>query len=123
MFDQAVVLGVEDEVDRGQPDVLVDPAVAGDKVGVEQIVVVGARRLRQEAAEAVVDVRAGDGTPDRLHDRVGAMRDVIEEGVAGAERGAMAPPGRRSDSRPHGDTGSIRRQIGHELREAVRRRG
>ena len=39
--DQAVVLGVEDEVDGGQADVLVAAAVAGDEVGVEQLVVVG----------------------------------------------------------------------------------
>ena len=40
--DEPVVLGVEDRVDGGQPDVLVDAAVAGDVVRVEQLVVVGA---------------------------------------------------------------------------------
>ncbi|MNQ99823.1 hypothetical protein D3C85_1155740 [compost metagenome] len=42
LLDQAVVLGVEDRMHRGQADVLVDPAVAGDVVLVEQLVVVGA---------------------------------------------------------------------------------
>ena len=41
LIDQAVVLGVEDAVDRGQADVLVHAAVAGDVVRVEQLVVVG----------------------------------------------------------------------------------
>ena len=38
--DEAVVLGVEDVLDRGQADVLVHPAVAGDIVLVQQLVVV-----------------------------------------------------------------------------------
>ena len=41
---QAVVLGVKDAVHRGQADVLVDPAVTGDVVRVEQFVVVLAGR-------------------------------------------------------------------------------
>ncbi len=44
---QPVVLRVEDVVDRGQADVLVAAAVAGDVVRVEQLVVVGARRCRR----------------------------------------------------------------------------
>ena len=43
LIDQAVVLGVEDGVDRGEADILVHAAVAGDVVHVEQFVVVGAR--------------------------------------------------------------------------------
>ena len=39
--DQAVVLGVEDMVDGGQRDVLVDASVAGHEVLGEQLVVVG----------------------------------------------------------------------------------
>ena len=46
MLDQPVVLGVEDEVDGGQADVLVAAAVAGDEVGVEQLVVVRGLALR-----------------------------------------------------------------------------
>ena len=41
MLDEAVVLGVEDVVHGGQADVLVDAAVAGHEVPVEQLVVVG----------------------------------------------------------------------------------
>ena len=40
VLDQPVVLGVEHVVDGGQADVLVDAAVAGDEVRVEQLVVV-----------------------------------------------------------------------------------
>ena len=40
-LDEAVVLGVEDRVDRGQRDILVAAPVAGDEVGVEHFVVVG----------------------------------------------------------------------------------
>ncbi len=49
VLDEPVVLGVEDVVDGGQADVLVDAAVAGDVVGVEQLVVVlaGCRRGRR----------------------------------------------------------------------------
>ena len=42
VFDQAVVLGMEHMVHGGQANVLVDPAVAGHEVGVEQFVVIGA---------------------------------------------------------------------------------
>ncbi|MNC03861.1 hypothetical protein D3C75_512860 [compost metagenome] len=42
LLDQAIVLGVEDRMHRGQTDVLVDPAVAGDVVSVQQFVVVEA---------------------------------------------------------------------------------
>ena len=40
-IDQAVVLGVEDVVDRKQADVFVTAAVTGDVVGVQQFIVVG----------------------------------------------------------------------------------
>ena len=46
LLDQPVVLGVEDRVHGGEADVLVGAAVAGDVVGVEQLVVVGAGWLR-----------------------------------------------------------------------------
>ena len=43
---QPVVLRVEDAVDGGQCDVLVAAAIAGDEVGIEHFVVVGAGGLR-----------------------------------------------------------------------------
>ena len=43
LIDQAVVFGVEDRVDRGEADILVHTAVAGDVVSVEKLVVVGSR--------------------------------------------------------------------------------
>ena len=41
MIDEAVVLGMEHVVDRGQADVLVDAAVAGHEVLGQQLVVIG----------------------------------------------------------------------------------
>jgi hypothetical protein len=80
-IDEAVVLGVEDVVDGGQGDVLVNAAVAGDKVRVEQLIVVGCRIV------VVADDIVGIGRqprPGLAVQRVGGMRDVFEEGVAGA---------------------------------------
>ena len=106
------MLGVEDEVDRGQTDVLVAAAVAGDEVRVEQLVVVG--RRAEVVAEQAFRVSVGSATwgigaaAARTvwieHSRSRVMGDVIEEGVAGAERvgrhqGAQSalPPGIRLD--------------------------
>ena len=50
--DEPVVLGVEDLMDRGQSDVLVAAAVAGDEVRVEELVVV------RDLAAAII---RGDG--------------------------------------------------------------
>ena len=61
VLDQAVVLGVEDVVDGGQADVLVDAAVAGDVVRVEQLVVVGAGRRRRRSPMTVIGVGAASG--------------------------------------------------------------
>ncbi|MNO67081.1 hypothetical protein D3C76_578840 [compost metagenome] len=82
---QPVVLGVEDRMHRGQADVLVDPAVAGDVVSIEQLVVIGqvvaawANRLR--IADIGVIVRQQNPTND---DRHGIVSDVGEELVTGA---------------------------------------
>src|SRR5215510_7433218 len=40
MIDESIVLGVEDRMDSGETDVLVDAAVASDVVRVEQLVIV-----------------------------------------------------------------------------------
>ena len=68
-------------VHGGQADVLVAAAVAGDEVQVEQLVVVGAGRLRRLQAGAGDRIRVGAAR--RRH---GAVRDVVEERVAGPER-------------------------------------
>ena len=61
LLDQPVVLGVEDVVDGGQADVLVDAAVAGDVVRVEQLVVVApSRRSVVRIAESDFDVAVGE---------------------------------------------------------------
>ena len=61
LVDLAVVLGVEHVVHGGQADVLVDAAVAGDEVRVEQLVVVGAggRRVPMHAVGVGREQRAG----------------------------------------------------------------
>ena len=50
VLDQAVVFGVEDEVNGRKADVLVATAVAGDEMGVEQLVVVGDLRPAKSVA-------------------------------------------------------------------------
>ena len=98
MLDLPVVLGVEDVVDGGQADILVAAAVAGDEVAVEQFVVVGRSCGRGSVAtsfrprlsvSALIDL-SGNGPPgpsgsDSDHGH-GVMRDVVEEGVARADR-------------------------------------
>ena len=111
-IDLAVVLGVEDVVDGGEADVLVTAAVAGHVVLVEKLVVVGAGGL------AVGGCTGGSvGIGNFAGIRIGVMRDVIEEGVAGADLaiggpdGSIGSTGLRDD-----DTG--RRDRADELREA-----
>ena len=76
----------------GQADVLVAAAVAGDVVGVEQLVVVGSllaavvdetgrRAVSVRIASGIVAVLLEDAADDDGHGRMG---DVVEEGVAGA---------------------------------------
>ncbi len=67
---------MEHVVDGGQADVLVDAAVAGDEVRVQQFVVVFGVAIAG-VARPIVDVAVGD-----LADRHGLVGDVGEEGVA-----------------------------------------
>ncbi|ELS27857.1 hypothetical protein ppKF707_1060 [Metapseudomonas furukawaii] len=78
----AVVLEVEHMVHRGQADVLVATAIAGDEVAVEQLVV-------EEAGQRRVP---GVGIGIRRHqcaslaiERIGRMGDVIQEGMTGEQ--------------------------------------
>ncbi len=80
---QAVVLGVEDEVHRRQPDVLVAAAVTGDEVPVQQLVVVRAVGLAGWHCAEVTDGRVGIGNESRRGHRV--VRDVVEERVSRPE--------------------------------------
>ncbi|ELS26771.1 hypothetical protein ppKF707_2358 [Metapseudomonas furukawaii] len=80
LLHQAVVLGVEHMVHRGQPDVLVHPAVTGDVVGIQQFAVIGAGGLRTADHAIVVPHQACAGGG------VGAVGDIDEELVAGAHR-------------------------------------
>ena len=98
LIDQAVVFGMEDRVYGGEADILVHTAVAGDVVSVEQLVVVGPRRLCS-ADDVVVSASA-----DRDRRWVGAVRDVDQELVTGghrvcqADRGSPLPSTRTSSA-------------------------
>ena len=112
LIDEAVVLGVENGMDRGQPDVLVHPAIARDVVRVQQLIVVEARRR---------------GIPDQ---RVGVCDKDVAEIVGG--RGAVRHVVDEGDADPHGVGGRDRvrqvaldqaggavRVLDHHLRQPV----
>ncbi|MNC30039.1 hypothetical protein D3C75_783110 [compost metagenome] len=85
LLDQAVVLGVEHMVHGGQANVLVHPAITGNKVGVEQFVVIGqvvaARANGLRIADSDVGIRLQNPADD---DRRGIVGDVVEETMPGA---------------------------------------
>ncbi|MNF49951.1 hypothetical protein D3C84_312360 [compost metagenome] len=87
LLDQAVVLGVEDRMHRGQADVLVDPAVASDVVSVEQFVVIGQVVAAWANGLSIADKGVGIRLQNPAgNDRHGVVGDVVEEGMAGAHR-------------------------------------
>ena len=77
------MLGVEDEIDRRSTRCSRCPAVAGDKVDVEQLVVVGAHCGCGAGSRRGRWNRADDGIVIGHETQVGSgsVRDVIEEGV------------------------------------------
>ena len=127
MLDQPVVLGVEDVVDGGQADVLVDAAVAGDVVRVEQLVVVGARRL---PASTPIDV---DRRRRQRHAPVWLLTGLALCAMSSRKAWPVrsAADGDRVDRRQrvagHQHRRPCRDAVGagadDDLREAVRRRG
>ena len=86
-------------VNGGQGDVLIAAAVAGDEVAVEQLVVVGAGGAARCPVIGVVV--GGQHRAGLAVHRVGAMRDVVQEGVVGAKRA----DGERVDWRSRGADG------------------
>ncbi|MNX92507.1 hypothetical protein D3C86_1246540 [compost metagenome] len=128
LLDQTVVLGVEHMVHGGQADVLVDPAVAGNIVGVEQFVVIGqvvaARANGLRIADSDVGIRLQNPADD---DRRGIVGDVVEETMPGAhgtgQTDGSCPVAfdqlRDVISRP-GDAVSTVTDANHHLRHAVR---
>jgi hypothetical protein len=82
LVDLPVVLGVEDVVDRGESDVLVDAAVTGHEVGVEQLVIVGAGYCQRHIMRIDRVVCVG-----HLSGRIGVMGNVDDEGVACGDGG------------------------------------
>src|SRR5262249_20570022 len=66
----------------GEADVLVHAAVAGHVVQVEELIVVGAGRLRT-GGDDVIGI--GNERIAEVVDRIGAMGNVDQELVAGAE--------------------------------------
>ncbi|MNQ31698.1 hypothetical protein D3C85_450760 [compost metagenome] len=119
VIDQAVVLMVEDGMDGGQADVLVDPAVAGDVVRIQQFVVVEARRRR--AANDIVGIGQECRAGLVVH-RNGGVRNVVEEGMASARGVGQADGRRRIAFNQHivGRAGNTVRTQHHHLRETVR---
>ena len=118
VLDQPVVLGVEDGVDGGQADVLVHPAVAGDVVRVEQLVVVGAgartsrRRCRLSGAEDAAALNTGTALWAMSLRKAWPVRTALVRLI-----GAAGLPSTRSSSRGAGDAVW---PLHHHLREAVR---
>ena len=80
--DQPVVFRVENVMNGGQADILIPASVAGDVVGIEQLIVVVAARIRPvKVREADLRVAVRD-----LAGRNGIMGNVVKEGVSGADR-------------------------------------
>ena len=101
-------------VDGGQADVLVAAAVTGDEVRAEQFVVV-LRRGQRRRVDHVVEIGSeGCAGRARLGDR--AVRDVVEERVAGVQRGDAST----GSSGIALDQGRLVELVEHhDLREAV----
>ena len=84
--DQPVVFRVENVMNGGQADILIPASVAGDVVGIEQLIVVVAARIRPvKVREADLRVAVRD-----LAGRNGIMGDVVQKGVSGADRAGGA---------------------------------
>ncbi|MCY1392009.1 hypothetical protein D3C87_878710 [compost metagenome] len=115
LFHQAVVLGVEHVMHGGQADVFVDPAVTGYEVGIQQFVVVGARRRRS------ADVDDGVGVCRQATGGVCAVGDVDQELVACADRVGQVDGGQRVAFHQEvvGGADQAVRPFHHHLREAV----
>ncbi|MCY1489125.1 hypothetical protein D9M68_228420 [compost metagenome] len=118
VLDHAVVLGMEHVVHRGQADVLVAAAVAGDEVTIEQFVVVGQALPGNRVAQRFVRCGTDDGVVIRSQlttdeQRHGIVRDVVEEGVVGSDRQTCIHRSSRG-------TG-LMAASGHDLRETCAR--
>ena len=87
LLDQPVVLGMEDEMHRGQADVFVPASVAGDVVGVEHFVVIGRLVAARVDTARIADRVVGVGLEDAAgQHRDGRMCDVVEECAGRAQR-------------------------------------
>ena len=85
---------MEQLVDRGQADVLVHPAVTGDVVSVQQLVVVaqvGAGLRIEWLSVPRLRVGVSDELAGSVDDRHGVVRDVVEEGAADGDRRVVQP--------------------------------
>ena len=81
MVDHAVVFGMKDVMHGSESDVLVGASIARDVVRIEKLVVVVAGGIRAiEVGEADLGIAVGD-----FAIRQSVMRDVVEEGVPGAD--------------------------------------
>ena len=123
VVDEAVVLGVEHVVDGGQADVLVDASVAGHEVLGQQLVVVGAGKAIVDAGHVVGIGR--QRSAGLAAERVGGMRDVGQERVAGAQRADRERADRSRRVAFHQDVvcrlgNAVWAQTRYQLGEAVR---
>ncbi|NRP23320.1 hypothetical protein LPJGGPFB_06590 [Ensifer adhaerens] len=128
LLDQPVMLGMEDRVDRGEADILVHAAVAGDVVRVEKLVVIGQIVASRSDGNGISGLRIAIGRKHTgVEHRYGIVRDVVEEGMAGAHRVREADRSCRIAFDKRGDVVSVAgnaiRPIvdpHHNLREAIR---
>ena len=80
VLDKPVVLGMEDVVDGGEADILVGATVAGDKVRVEQFVVVARHRTAGSGLPSPISM-----SPSASPVRHRVVGDVGKEGMTGPE--------------------------------------
>ncbi|MND56423.1 hypothetical protein D3C80_475280 [compost metagenome] len=85
VVDHAVVFGVEHMVHGSQTDVLVAASVTGDEVGVQQFIVVGARRPRRRDTVGDVVRIGGQRRTGLAAERIGVVGDVIQERMVGTD--------------------------------------
>ena len=91
LFDQAVVLEVEHFMHGGQANVFVDAAITGDVVRVEQFVVVLQVIAPRINGNGITCDGVGIRHQHPAHDdRHRIVRNVVKEGVLGADRARRA---------------------------------
>ena len=109
MRHHAVMLGVEHMVDGGQTDILVAATVAGNEVGIEQLIIIGvAAGLPIAKGQPHCSITVGGLQCAVLAvEGTGVVRNVVEEGVIGTNHII----GHRHPSRPGRDQATARDEL------------